>query len=181
MEGFLSSERLKSFSDSVLIVAMVLLVYNLATLAGSEPRFFEPGIFTNALIAYISSFIVVFYYWSRFTLLLDHIDTLDDTSILVALAFLILVTLTPVSYIGLLQLKSHPALIFACVNQILAGSALMLLLGITTRKKTMGSKARYFFFQISIIPLVYLTSLLLSYLSLTGATVFPLSIIPIFL
>jgi hypothetical protein len=89
--------------------------------------------------------------------------------------------LTPVPYIGLLQLKSHSALIFSCVNQILAGSALILLLGIITRKKTMGSKAKYFLFQISVIPLVYLTSLLLSYVSFSGAIVFPLFIIPIFL
>ena len=97
------AERLKSFSDSVLIVAVVLLVYNLATLAGSEPKFFELGTFFNALIAYIGSFIAVFFYWSRFTLLLDYIDTLDDIVIFIALTFLIIVTLTPVSYKGLLQ------------------------------------------------------------------------------
>lgn len=61
MKGFLTIERLRSFSDSVLIVGVVLLVYNLATLATSEPEFFEPAVFYHALIAYISSFIVVFF------------------------------------------------------------------------------------------------------------------------
>jgi uncharacterized membrane protein len=180
MQGFISNNRLKSFSDSVLVVAVVLLVYNLATLATSEPEFFEFDTFFHALVAYVSSFIVVFFYWSRFTLLLDHIKSLDDTIVLISLAFLILVTLTPVSYIGLLQLKSQPALMFTNVNQILAGGFLVLLWRIIMKEETVGSKARYFLFQISLIPLVYVASLLLSFLSFTAAVILPLFILPIF-
>jgi uncharacterized membrane protein len=189
MQGFISNDRLKSFSDSVLVVAVVLLVYNLATLATSEPEFFEFDTFFHALVAYVSSFIVVFFYWSRFTLLLDHVKSLDDTIVLISLAFLILVTLTPVSYIGLLQLKSQTALIFTSINQILAGGFLALLWRIVTKDKdkdkdkdkTMGPKARYFFFQICLIPLVYIASLLISYLDFTTAFILPLFILPIFL
>lgn len=57
----MSNDRLKSFSDSVLVVAVVLLVYNLATLATSEPEFFEFDTFFHALVVYVSSFIVVFF------------------------------------------------------------------------------------------------------------------------
>jgi uncharacterized membrane protein len=181
MKGFLTAERLKSFSDSVLLVGEVLLVYNLATLATSEPEFFELDTFFHALAAYISSFIVVFFYWSRFTLLLDHIKSLNDTIILISLAFLILVTLTPVSYIGLLQLKSHNALIFSSVNQILAGSFLVLLWKILAKDKTLAAKAKYFFLQVSVIPLIYIVALLISYLNFTVALVIPLSILPTFL
>jgi hypothetical protein len=49
MKGFLTTDRLKSFSDSVLIVDVILLVYNLAALATSEPKFFELDTFFNAL------------------------------------------------------------------------------------------------------------------------------------
>jgi uncharacterized membrane protein len=185
MQGFISNDRLRSFSDSVLVVAVVLLVYNLATLATSEPEFFEFDTFFHALVAYVSSFIVVFFYWSRFTLLLDHVKSLDDTIVLISLAFLILVTLTPVSYIGLLQLKSQTALIFTSINQILAGGFLALLWRIVTKDKdkdkTIGPKARYFFFQICLIPLVYIASLLISYLDFTTAFILPLFILPIFL
>jgi uncharacterized membrane protein len=182
MKGFLTADRLKSFSDSVLLVGEVLLVYNLATLATSEPEFFEPDTFFHALVAYISSFIVVFFYWSRFTLLLDHIKSLNDTIIFISLVFLILVTLTPVSTIGLLQLKSQMALIFSSVNQILAGLFLILLWEILTKDKIFGVKARYFFLQVCMIPLIYIAALLVSYLNFTIALVIPpLSILPIFL
>jgi uncharacterized membrane protein len=183
MQGFISNDRLKSFSDSVLVVAVVLLVYNLATLATSEPKFFEFDTFFHALVAYVSSFIVVFFYWSRFTLLLDHVKSLGDTIVLISLAFLILVTLTPVSYIGLLQLRSQTALIFTSINQILAGGFLVLLWRIVTKDKdkTIGPKARYFFFQICLIPLVYIASLPISYLDFTIAFILPLFILPIFL
>jgi uncharacterized membrane protein len=181
MNGFLTADRLKSFSDSVLLVGEVLLVYNLATLATSEPEFFEPDTFFHALVAYISSFIVVFFYWSRFTLLLDHIKSLNDIIIFISLAFLILVTLTPVSTIGLLQLKSQMALIFSSVNQILAGLFLILLWKILAKDKILAAKAKYFFLQVSVIPLIYIVALIISFLNFTVALVIPLSIIPIFL
>ena len=39
MKDFLTPDWLRSFSDSVLIVGVVPLVYNLATLATTEPVF----------------------------------------------------------------------------------------------------------------------------------------------
>ena len=118
MRDFLTPDRLRSFSDSVLIVGVVLLVYNLATLATTEPEFFEPDVFYHALLAYICSFIVVFCYWSRFTLLLDHTAVLEDITTFISLIFLVTVTLTPVSLIGLMQLGTENALIFSCIIQI---------------------------------------------------------------
>jgi hypothetical protein len=44
--------------------------------------------FFNALVAYMSSFIVVFFTLGlRFTLLLDHVKSLDDTIILISSTF----------------------------------------------------------------------------------------------
>jgi hypothetical protein len=60
MKIFLTIERIRSLSDSVLFVAVVLLVYNLASLATSEPDIFNPEMFFKTLVAYINSFIVVF-------------------------------------------------------------------------------------------------------------------------
>ena len=158
MHGFLTADRLKSFSESVLIVAVVLLVYNLATLATSKPESFESDTFSHALIAYINSFIVVFFYWSRFSLLLEDKKSLDDTIIIISLMFMILVTLIPVSYIQLLQLKSQKALIFSCITQILAGSSLILLGRKLVKDEISVIQARYFFYR-SLIPAVYAIAL----------------------
>jgi uncharacterized membrane protein len=90
----LRSGRLIAFSDSVLVVAVVLLVYNLATLATAEPNAFQGQIFLYILAAYVGSFIVVFLYWIVFTSLLEYIKDLDDIVVSLSLIFLILVTLT---------------------------------------------------------------------------------------
>ena len=45
----LKPERLKSFSDSVIVVAVVLLVYNLATIATTDPEAFQPQLFFGTL------------------------------------------------------------------------------------------------------------------------------------
>lgn len=116
----------------------------------------------------------MFFYWSRFTLLLDHIKSLDDTIILISLVFLILVTLTPVLYIELLQLKSQSALIFSSVNQILAGLFLILLWWILAKGEILGTKAKYFL-QISVIPLIYAVTLFVSLLNFIIALIIPLS------
>ena len=75
----------------------------------------------RALVAYTCSFIVVFFCWSRFTLLLDYTEILGDVTIFISLIFLVTVTLTPVALIGLLELGNEHSLIFFCVVQILAG------------------------------------------------------------
>ena len=90
----LRSGRLIAFSDSVLVVAVVLLVCNLATLATAEPNAFQGQIFLYTLAAYVGSFIVVFLYWVVFTSLLEYIKDLDDIVVSLSLIFLILVTLT---------------------------------------------------------------------------------------
>lgn len=79
MKIFLDKPRLKTITDTVLLVGIVLLVYNLATLAGSEPEQFEPRTFSNTLIAYINAFITVFLYWSLFSAILNYISNLDNT------------------------------------------------------------------------------------------------------
>jgi hypothetical protein len=54
-----------------------LLVYNLATLAGSDPDKFESELFSNTLVAYINAFVIVFMYWSLLSVILDITLYLD--------------------------------------------------------------------------------------------------------
>ena len=88
------TSRLIAFSDSVMVVAVVLLVYNLAALVTTDPNAFQEEIFFHTLAAYIGSFIVVFFYWVVFTTLLEYIKDLDDVIVSLSLIFLILITLT---------------------------------------------------------------------------------------
>ncbi len=64
MKVLLQIERLKTLSDSVLLVGIALLVYNLASLATTKLYNFDSETFLNTLVAYLNSFIVVFIYWS---------------------------------------------------------------------------------------------------------------------
>lgn len=68
---------------------MVLLVYSLASLAGSDPDKFESKLFSNTLVAYINAFIIVFMYWSLFSVVLNSIPNLDGTLFLLFLVLLI--------------------------------------------------------------------------------------------
>jgi uncharacterized membrane protein len=181
MKGFVTTDRLRSFSDSVLLVGVVLLVYNLATLATSEPEYFEPDLFFHTLVAYICSFIVVFFYWSRFTLLLDYAENLEDVTVFVSLVFLVTVTLTPVALIGFIELGNEFSLIFSCIVQILAGILLITLVIIIKKQKTLGHKGRYYLIQVGVIPIVYAISLIISFIYYEIAVIIPIFILPIFL
>ena len=105
MTIFLDKTRLKQLSDSVLLVGIVLLVYDLASLANSDADFFDPTRFFNTLVAYVNSFIVVYLYWSLFSVLLTYIEKVDVILFLLFIVFLILVTLLPVANILFLATK----------------------------------------------------------------------------
>jgi len=144
----------------------------------------EPDVFYHALIAYICSFIVVFFYWSRFTLLLDYAENLEGVTIftsLVFLVFLVTVTLTSVALIGLVELRNKYSLIFSCIVQILAGILLITLVNIIKTQRTLGHKGRYFLIQVCVIPIVYTISLVVSFLYYGIAVIIPISILPILL
>jgi len=91
MKGFLTTERQRSFSDSVLLVGVVLLVHDPVTLATSELEFFfEPSVFFHAPLAFMCRFIAVFftsyylpYFWSLqrfYKMSLSHFSNIFDTS-----------------------------------------------------------------------------------------------------
>jgi uncharacterized membrane protein len=123
---FLEKTRLKTLSDSVLLVGIVLLVYNLASLANSNADFFDPQTFFNTLVAYVNSFIVVYLYWSLFSVVLTYIEKIDVMVFLLFIVFLILVTLVPVANILYLQQKNQQSQNFHAFIHIVPGILLML-------------------------------------------------------
>ena len=127
MKLFLQIQKIKTLSDSVLLVGIVLLVYNLASLAATKLYDFDPETFLNTLVAYINSFIVVFLYWSILSIILSYLKQLNVTIFFLLISILILVTLVPVAHEALLQLKKPTAFYFACIIFITPGILLIAL------------------------------------------------------
>lgn len=181
---FLEKTRLKTLSDSVLLVGIVLLVYNLASLANSEPDFFEPKTFFNTLVAYVNSFIVVYLYWSLFSVILTYIEKVDVMVFLSFIVFLILVTLIPVANILDLQQKKQYSQNFHSFILIVPGILLMFVMSL--RKHYFSQLAsrdyRNELVSLSIIPATYSFSFLFSFLnSDLISKLIPFIIIPLFI
>jgi uncharacterized membrane protein len=177
----LRSDRLLAFSDSVIVVAVVLLVYNLATFATTEPNAFQSQIFFSTLIVYVGSFIVVFFFWLTFTTLLEYIKNLNDIVASLSLIFLILVTLIPVGNVLEQQQKSEKSLLFTSLIEISAGSLLLIIFFYATKGKVPQTHvAKLTLGYAYVIPSVYTVCLLVSFLNLTIAQLLTYSIIPIF-
>ncbi len=174
-------DRLLAFTDAVIVVAVVLLVYNLATLATTEPTAFQAQIFFSTLITYIGSFIVVFFFWLTFTTLLEYIKNLNDIVASLSLIFLILVTLIPVGNVLEQQQKSEKSLLFTSLIEISAGSLLLIIFFYVTKGKVPQTHAAKLTLGYTyVIPSVYTLCLLVSFLNLTIAQLLTYSIIPIF-
>ena len=127
MKLFLQIQKIKTLSDSVLLVGIVLLVYNLASLAATKLYNFDSETFLNTLVAYINSFIVVFLYWSIVSIILSYLKQLNVTIFFLLISILILVTLVPVAHEALLQLKKPTAFYFASITFITPGILLIAL------------------------------------------------------
>ena len=178
----LKPDRLKSFSDSVIVVAVVLLVYNLATIATTDPEAFQPQLFFGTLVAYVNSFIVVFIFWVTFTNLIDYIKQLDDIVVSLSLIFLILVTLTPVGNVAFHQQRNEKSLVFISFIEISAGSLLIWILFYVAKSRVFSNPdARLTLINLCVIPSVYAISLVVSFFNFTVAQMLPFSIIPLFI
>ena len=180
---FLEKTRLKTLSDSVLLVGIVLLVYNLASLANSNPDFFDPTTFFNTLVAYVNSFIVVYLYWSLFSVLLTYIEKVDVMLFLLFIVFLILVTLVPVANILNLQQRNQQSQNFHAFIHIIPG--LLLMFAMFSRKHELTSLGhkdyRHELISITIIPAMYFISFLFAFLNSTISLLIPFFVIPLFI
>lgn len=180
---FLEKTRIKTLSDSVLLVGIVLLVYNLASLANSDADFFNPNTFFNTLVAYINSFIVVYLYWSLFSVILTYIEKVDVILFLLFIVFLILVTLVPVSNILYLQHRNQQSQNFHAFIHIVPG--ILLFFTMILRKHNLSSLGRKDFrhelLSLTIIPLMYSISFLSDFLDSMISQLIPFFIIPLFI
>ena len=180
---YLDKTRLKTLSDSVLLVGIVLLVYDLASLANSDADFFDPTTFFNTLVAYVNSFTVVYLYWSLLSVLLTYIEKVDVMVFLLFIVFLILVTLVPVANILFLQQRNQQSQNFHAFIHVVPGILLMFAMFLRKHELTrMGHKDyRHELISITIIPAIYFVSFLFAFLNSMISQLIPFLIIPLFI
>lgn len=129
MKGFLSVERLKGLSDSVLLVALTILAYNLIppSLINGQADPTELESFFDNLFGMVSSFFVIFVFWILYMRILDHLTEPDDIIILTSLVFFLLILVTPVFTLAQVQYESAPAVVFLSLLMILTDLILIFL------------------------------------------------------
>jgi uncharacterized membrane protein len=180
---FLDKGRLKTLTDTVLLVGIVLLVYNLATLAGSDPDQFEPRTFSNTLIAYINAFVTVFLYWSLFSAVLNYIPHLNVTLFLLFLTLLITITLIPVTNLLSLQEENQGAANFAAFTNIIPGVLLIIVMKFKRGclEQLGPTEYRYLMACLMVIPSLFLISFVISFYNSFLSISIPLFILPVLL
>ena len=189
MAQFLSIERLKTFSDSVLLVALTILAYNLippsilnGRLVGVEVESF----FDNAF-GLISSFPVIFIFWVLYTKILDFMKEPDEIVVLISLAFFISILLVPVFSLAEFQYENLQSVILLAMLQIINSLLLILLWTYLVRhgRRLMAQEEvnittkRYMYSRFALIPSLYIITIAIALIfSVKAATIFPIIVIP---
>jgi len=189
----LTVERLKVFSDSVLLVAITILAYNLTppSLISGKLSGIETQSFLDNVYGLISSFFVISIFWVIYTKILDYVVEIDDIVVVTSLMFFILVLLIPVFTLAQFQYSNLQSVLSLALLQIINGSLLLLLWTylIKHRKKLMAEEEgegelsiadnRYMYSRLALIPCLYLiTTAIAFFVSIQVAFIFPVIIAP---
>ena len=184
MKGFLSVERLKGLSDSVLLVALTILAYNLIppTLVNGQADPTELDSFFDNLFGMVSSFFVIFVFWLLYMKILDHLTVPDDLVILTSLIFFIFILVTPVFTLAQVQYQSASAVVFLSILMIITDLILIFLWKYMHKKSLSidhGSReVRSIHNIFLVIPILYLMSILLTFYSVKLSIILPVVMIP---
>ena len=190
MTRLLTVERLRVFSDSVLLVAITILAYNLAppSLINGKLSGIETQSFLDNVYGLISSFFVISFFWVLYTKILDYVIEIDDIIVVTSLIFFILVLLIPVFTLAQFQYRNLQSVLSLALLQIINGFSLLLLWTylIKHRKKLMTEGGelgtndnRYMYGRLAIIPCIYLITIAIAFfVSIQIASIFPVTIVP---
>jgi uncharacterized membrane protein len=194
MTKLLTVERLKVFADSVLLVAITILAYNLSppSLINGKLTGVELQSFLDNVYGLISSFFVISIFWVLYTKILDYVRETDDIMILTSLVFFILILLIPVFSLAQFQYRNLQSVVSLALLQIINGSLLLLLWTylIKHRKKLMTEKEgeeqlstddyKYMYSRLALIPCLYLITVAIAFfVSIQVAGIFPIIIVPV--
>lgn len=182
----MTTERLKTLSDSILLVALTLLAYNLVppSVVNGQLNTDEVQNFLDNLYGLISSFFVIIVFWVIYTKILDHLKESNEIVVWVSLTFFILVLLTPVFSVALFQYQVQPSITSLASLQIVNGILLVLLWMYLLRHRYMmtielkKNHNRYMYSILSVIPSVYAISIGIAFINIQVAIIFPVIMVP---
>lgn len=190
MSRFLTTERLRSFSDSVLLVAITILAYNLVppSIINGKLSDVEIQSFVDNVYGLISSFFMISFFWVLYTKILDYMREPDEIVILTSLVFFILVLLIPVFTLAQFQYGNLRSVQSLALLQIINGLLLILLWTYLLRHKkslmtqeeelSMTDK-RYMYSRLALIPCLYIIAIAIAlFVGIQIATIFPIIIVP---
>lgn len=190
MSRFLTTERLRSFSDSVLLVAITILAYNLVppSIINGKLSDVEIQSFVDNVYGLISSFFMISFFWVLYTKILDYMREPDEIVILTSLVFFILVLLIPVFTLAQFQYGNLRSVESLALLQIINGLLLILLWTYLIRHKkslmtqeeelSMTDK-RYMYSRLALIPCLYIIAIAIAlFVGIQIATIFPIIIVP---
>lgn len=186
LTSFMTTERLKTLSDSILLVALTLLAYNLVppSVVNGQLNTDEVQNFLDNLYGLISSFFVIIVFWVIYTKILDHLKESNEIVVWVSLTFFILVLLTPVFSVALFQYQVQPSITSLASLQIVNGILLVLLWMYLLRHRNMmtielkKNHNRYMYSILSVIPSVYAISIGIAFINIQVAIIFPVIMVP---
>ena len=186
LTSFMTTERLKTLSDSILLVALTLLAYNLVppSAVNGQLNADEVENFLDNLYGLISSFFVIIVFWVIYTKILDHLKESNEIVVWVSLTFFILVLLTPVFSVALFQYQVQPSITSLASLQIVNGILLVLLWMYLLRHRNMmtielkKNDNRYMYSILSVIPSLYAISIGIAFINIQMAIIFPVIMVP---
>ena len=186
MSGLLTTERLKSFSDSVLLVAITILAYNLVppSVINGQVNPDELKDFYYNLYGLISSFIVISIYWIFSMYFFDYLKYPNEIITLTSITFFVLILITPITTVGELQYRSWEAVAALSLLQIFNSLIMIFLWWYLGLNKSLQSKEldtgtkKKMYVRLSIIPSLYAIFIGLSFISFNVAVFFPVIMLP---
>ena len=182
----MTTERLKTLGDSILLVSLTLLAYNLVppSVINGQLNADEVKNFLDNLYGLISSFFVIIVFWVIYTKILDYLKESNEIIVWVSLTFFILVLLTPVFSVALFQYQVQPSITSLASLQIVNGILLVLLWIYLLRHRNMmtielkKNDNRYMYSILSVIPSLYAISIGIAFINIQMAIIFPVIMVP---
>jgi uncharacterized membrane protein len=186
LSGLLTTERLKSFSDSVLLIAVTILAYNLVppSIVNGQVNPNELENFFYNLYGLISSFMVISVFWLFSINFFDYLKEPDEVITLILITFFVMVLITPITTVAELQNRTWQAVTVLSFLQVVNSIMLMLLWWYLGKNKNLQSKEldnrikKKVYIRLAIIPSLYVISIGLSFFNFDLAVIFPVIMIP---
>jgi uncharacterized membrane protein len=186
LSGLLTTERLKNFSDSVLLVAITILAYNLVppSIVNGQVNPDELKDFFYNLYGLISSFMVISVFWIFSMYFFDYLKYPTEIITLVLVTFFVLILITPITTVAELQYRNWEAVAILSLLQIVNSMMLTFLWWLLGKSKNLQIKEldnsikKRMYMRLAIIPSLYVISIGLSFFDFNVAVIFPIFMIP---